>query len=77
MLQPMKSLKLMFLNFFSLVILSELTIKCVIRFGKFMRIFRNKGNGINRLLLFSMFNGIELVVLCRSEEFFFHLNGIV
>jgi hypothetical protein len=70
MLQPMKSLKLMFLNFFSLVILSELTIKCVIRFGKFMRIFRNQRKWYKEVII--IFNvQWNRVVLCRSEECFF------
>jgi tRNA nucleotidyltransferase (CCA-adding enzyme) len=63
------------LNFFSLVILSELTIKYVIRFGKFTRIVRNQRKWYKEFII--IFNLQWNSVVCRSEDFVFHLNGIV
>jgi len=65
------------LNFFSLVILSELTIKCGIRFDKFTRILRNQRKWYKEFIIIIFNVQWNKVVLCRSEEFFFHLNGIV
>ncbi len=51
-------------------ILSELMNKCVIEFGRFVRISNKNGR---KGSLFSMFIIIEL---CVSLNFFFQVNGI-
>jgi hypothetical protein len=70
----MRLLDLAVSNFFGVVILIELIIKCIIRLDRFVRILKDlDGNG-KKSPLFSMFKKIGLFV---SFKVFFQANGII
>lgn len=53
---------------FFLVILNELTLKCVKRFSRFVRIFEDKWNGKKRIIFLNVQHN---KIVCKIEEFFF------
>jgi hypothetical protein len=75
MLWPMKLLDLVSLNVFLKMILSELIIKCVIWFGRFVRILRGSMEMVDRKgPLFSMLSRLRLLYV--HVMIFFQINEI-
>jgi hypothetical protein len=58
------------LNWFFLIILNEIILRCVIKFGRFVRIFKTIGNGRKKRIIISTFN------ICENLNFF-QANGII
>jgi hypothetical protein len=62
------------LTFFLLIIFSELTTKCVIRFGRFVGILKNHWKWEKGIMIFNMYQNM---IVCRPKVLFWKLVGLL